>query len=161
MAASRSANFCAIGAAAEAEAATAVAIWIELGHFIRNFGDAAIEFQSVRRINLFGEQTEDGVARAVPGRIAGAATGKAMRLAPTVFCRAERVVTRKAGKLGIFGPDIIFIEAFAFRAPHEAIHFGAKLDGLAGAPIADASPSRVFDGFSGARIRAEISNGAA
>lgn len=53
----------------------------------------------------------------------------------------------KTRKLGIFGPDIFFVEAFAFGAPCQAIHFAAKLDGLACAPIADADPGSVLDGF--------------
>ena len=79
-----------------------------------------------------------------------------MFLPPTVFCRHERVVAGETGKLGVFGPDIFFVEALAFRAPREAVHFRAQLHGLAGAPIAHAAHAASSTGLPGADSRGDF-----
>src|SRR5215470_17534276 len=94
-----------------------VFVWIELAHFRRNCVQTFFQFLRAPGIHLLRYQTENGEAGAVPGWIAGAAAGVTMFLTPTVFRRTERVVAGKAGKFGVFGPDIFFVVALAFRAP--------------------------------------------
>src|SRR5262249_56249257 len=49
----------------------------------------------------------------------------------------------------IFGPNMFFVVAVAFWPANEALHRGAKLHGLASAPISHADPSRILHRFAG------------
>ena len=104
-------------------------IRIEFAHLRGDNQHLAIEFLGGGRIDLLGEVAEDRVARCVPGRIAGAAALVAVLLAPTIFCRSERMVAGEAGKLGVFGPDIFFVGALVVGSPGEALHGSAQLRG--------------------------------
>jgi len=126
-----------------------IAVGVELAHFAPDGGEVAIQFFGATGVNLLGEKAEDGVARAVECGIAWAPTGVTVCLAPTVFCRTERVMARETGKLGVFGPDVFLVVALVLRAPNEAVHERAELNRLAGAPVANPNPRSIFDGLAG------------
>ena len=75
-----------------------------------------------------------------------------MFLPPAVSCWPQRVVAGKAGKLRIFRPDLLFVEALVFGAPGQPLHRRVQLHRLTRSPLAQAGPRRVFRGLSGLRF---------